>query len=62
MRNSGKGGMCTAINHPTLICPLCNKPAFKLESGVFETYYHFTKAGAMKHIKDIEGTWSRKRG
>ena len=61
MRNNDKGGMCTAINHSFIICPLCNKAAFKVERGVFETYHHFTDKGETQHIMDMDGTWSRKR-
>ena len=62
MRSSSKGGMCSAIVYPTIICPLCNKSAFKLSKGAYETYEHFTKNGVMKHINNMDGTWSRKRG
>jgi len=62
MRNNGKGGgMCSAVDHASITCPLCNKPAFKLERGEVDAYHHFTNKGETQHIIDMNGTWSRKR-
>lgn len=61
MQGVSKGGMSTAVCHPSIICPLCNKPAFAKEIGATEKYKHFTKTGVMEHIKDKDGNWTRKR-
>lgn len=55
------GGMQTLGRQHTIICPLCNKPAFSATLGIKEMYRHFTKNGVMEHIKDVNGSWSRKR-
>ena len=62
-RRSGScGGMQTAsIAQASIICPKCGKPAFSAIIGSEETYKHFTKAGAVAHIKDTNGNWSTKR-
>lgn len=63
MRNNGKGGgMCSSAVHATLICPLCNKSAFRVDRAEVVIYSHFTDKGTMQHIDNLDGTWSRKRG
>ena len=62
-RRSGgtRGGMQTSSCHTSIICPKCSKSAFSAEIGVIEIYKHFTKQGAIAHIKDMEGKWTRKK-
>ncbi len=61
MRNNPIGGMCTSGASNSIYCPLCHKPAATATLGTREIYMHFTKAGSVYHIKDIDGKWSRKR-
>lgn len=60
MKNNKLGGMCTSGTTPSIICPLCGKPAYEKCNGVAETYKHFTKCGSMWHIKASGGKWYKK--
>lgn len=60
-RTNGNGGMQTSAVHNTLICPKCNKPAFRKESGKsFETWLHFAKNGTVAHTL-VDGEWFTRR-
>lgn len=61
MRNNGKGGMQTTSIYNSILCPLCHKPAATAKFGLTCTYMHFTKKGVIYHIKNTDGTWTRKR-
>lgn len=47
----GTGGMQTSGLKYAIMCPRCNKPAFRMEkTGFEEIFFHFTKKGFTKHV------------
>lgn len=51
MRNNSKGGMQTRGANYSIVCPVCGKPAFRVDSYASgKRYAHFTKKGCVWHF------------